>query len=75
METFTDQDLIKELQEYDPPIEMRTGGVTQQEWGKAQGIDTRAAGDRLNDLLAAGKLHRVRQRCADGFIRWVYYKP
>ena len=74
MEEFTTQDLIEELQRYHPPIEERTGGVTQQEWAKSQGIRPRSGGDLLNEMLDEGILYRLRQRCADGIVRYVYYK-
>ena len=74
METFTDQDLIAELQKFDPPIEMRDGGVTQQEWAEAQGIDPSTACEQLRIFVKDGKLHRIKQRCVDGLVRYVYYK-
>ena len=74
-ETFTDQDLIAELQQYEPPVEIRTGGVTQKEWSEAQNIDVWAASRQLNKFLDEGKVILKRQRCEDGRIRNVYYKP
>ena len=75
METFTDQDLIAELQQYEPPVENRTGGVTQKEWSVVQNIDVWAASRQLNKFLEEGKVIRKHQRCEDGRIRNVYYKP
>ena len=75
METFTDQDLIAELQKYDPPVEMRTGGFTQQDWADAQNISISVACDRLSKKVKAGILINKRQRCEDGIVRLVYYKP
>ena len=75
METFTDQDLIAELQEFCPPMKERTeGGITRQEWAKAQGLDPRSAGNQLNKMVDKGLLWRERQRCEDGIVRLVYYK-
>ena len=75
METFTDQDLIDELQKYHQPAQQRReGGVTQQEWARAQDIDPRTAGDQLNEMMDNGILCRKRQRCEDGRFRFVYYK-
>ena len=75
METYTDHDLIAELQQYEPPVEIRTGGVTQQEWSVAQNIDVWRASRQLNKFLKEGKVVMTRQRCEDGRIRNVYYKP
>ncbi len=75
METFTDQDLIAELQQYQPPVENRTGGITQEEWSKAQNVDIWRASRQLNKFLEEGKVIVKRQRCEDGRIRNVYYKP
>lgn len=74
METFTDHDLIAELQQYEPPVETRTGGVTQKEWSEAQNIDIWAASRQLNKFLEEGKVCVKRQRCEDGRIRNVYYR-
>ena len=75
METFTDQDLIAELQQYQPPVETRTGGFTQAEWAKAQNVAVYVASEQLRAFVEEGKLRMVRQRCEDGRVRNVYYKP
>ena len=76
-ETFTDQDLIAELQAHHPPVKQREPGfgVTAQEWAKAQGIHQRQGWEQLDKMLDDGTLDRERMRCEDGRIRWVYFKP
>ncbi len=74
METFTDQDLIAELQQYHPPIENRTGGFTQREWAEAQNLSISVANIKVKEMLKEGVIIEKRQRCEDGHIRFVYYK-
>lgn len=75
MESFTTQDLIKELQEYhQPAAPRREGGVTHDEWAEAQGISEPAARGQLKRLLVRGILEREWSLCGDGERRFVYYK-
>jgi predicted transcriptional regulator len=72
METFTTQDLIEELQNHLPttPIRKEGEGITVQ-----QGIAEPTARRQLTRLVEQGILTREKCKCADGEIRFVYYKP
>jgi len=75
METFTTQDLIEELRQHHLPVEpRREGGITIHEWAKEQGIGAAMAGLQLRGLVDKGVLVRENNRCADGRIRFVYYR-
>ena len=73
-DTFTTQDLIEELQQYQQPTPpRREGGVTIREWEEAQGISDTAARNQLKKLIDEGILERV--WTLDGGSRlWVYYR-
>jgi predicted transcriptional regulator len=76
METFTTQDLIEELQNYLPttPIRKEGEGITVQEWQDEQGIAEPTARRQLTRLVEQGVLTREKCKCADGEIRFVYYR-
>ena len=74
METFTTQDLIAELQQYQQTASpRREGGVTVIEWSEAQGVSDTAARNQLKKLVTEGILEREWNVCADGQRRFVYY--
>ncbi len=74
METFTTQDLIKELQEYQlTAAPRREGGVTIIEWAQAQGVSETAARKQFRKLMTKGILER--EWTLDGGNRmYVYYR-
>jgi predicted transcriptional regulator len=74
METFTTQDLIAELQEYQlTAVPRREGGVTINEWAQAQEISETAARKQLRRLMTEGILER--EWTLDGGNRmYVYYR-
>ena len=75
METFTTQDLIAELQEYQQPIpDRREGGVTLTEWAKAQNISVRLAQKQLDEFVEQGKLIKEYARTSPQGRGFVYYK-
>ena len=73
---FTTEELIAELQKESPPIKPRPEGegVTIKEWAVATGKGDRAASVELIKLMEQDVLRRERMRCADGLVRWVYFK-
>jgi predicted transcriptional regulator len=71
-EEFTTADLIDELQAY-VNEERPPGGVTVNEWAKAECCSKNLASARLLFLVEEGVLTRVKAR-VDGRRRWVYYK-
>jgi predicted transcriptional regulator len=75
MESFTTQDLIEELQQYQQTATpRREGGVTIDEWAEAQDISDTAARKQLEKLMKQGVIEREWSVCPDGIRRWVYYK-
>ena len=76
METFTTDDLIAELLEYDPPIKSRPAdyGVTAMEYAEAKNVTAHWASDKLLKHYRDGRNNRERMRDYDGQIRWVYFK-
>ncbi len=74
MESFTTQDLIEELQQYQlTAAPRREGGVTIIEWAQAQGISETASRKQLRKLVDKGVLER--EWTLDGVNRmYVYYK-
>ena len=74
-DTFTTQDLITELQQYQQiAAPRREGGVTTQEWAESQPVSDTAARKQLQKLVARGILEREWNLCPDGQRRWVYYR-
>jgi predicted transcriptional regulator len=77
MESFTTQDLIEELQQYQQTATpRREGGVTIIEWAEAQNpsISDTASRKQLKKLMDQGIIEREWSVCPDGIRRWVYYK-
>ena len=74
METFTTQDLIAELQEYQlTAVPRREGGVTIAEWSEAQEVSETASRKQLWKLVTKGILER--EWTLDGGNRmYVYYR-
>ena len=74
METFTTQDLIAELQEYQQTaVPRREGGVTIAEWSEAQEVSETASRKQLRSLMTKGVLER--EWTLDGGNRmYVYYR-
>jgi len=75
METFTTQDLIEELRQYQlNAVPRREGGVTHQEWASAQKVSEASSRKQLWKLIEKEILEREWSLCPDGQRRWVYYK-
>ena len=81
MESFTTQDLIAELQQYQqiaaPRRTTEKGeacGVTIAELAEEHGISDTAARNQLKKLVTKGILEREWTLCPDGQRRWVYYR-
>ena len=75
MESFTTQDLIAELQEYNPPRAVRReGGLTVVDWAEAQNISTRQALVELDKLVDDGALVKEWSWIKKHSVGWVYYK-
>ena len=75
MESFTTQDLIEELQQYQQAAApRREGGVTCDEWAEEQQVSNTAARNHLKKFVAQGILERERCLCPDGQRRFVYYR-
>ena len=74
-DTFTTQDLIAELQQYQQAAApRREGGVTCDEWAEKQGVSNTAARNHLKKFVAQGILEREWNLCPDGQRRYVYYR-
>jgi predicted transcriptional regulator len=55
VESFTDLDLLDELQRYHQPLaERREGGITAGEYAKAQGYTRKTARNHLKQRVADG---------------------
>ncbi len=74
MESFTTQDLIKELREHYPLVTpRREGGVTVREWADEQGIGYAAANKQLRNLEEEGVVVCEVNRCGNVNSR-VFYR-
>jgi Fic family protein len=74
VESFTDLDLLEELQAYHQPLaERREGGITAGEYAKAQGYTRKTARKKLNAMVEEGLLVKEHCKIASG-REFVYYK-
>lgn len=74
MESFTDLDLLAELEQYHQPIRERDGGFTHAEYAERFNCSIKTARKRCKRLVDSGTHRREKCHLGPNSTGWVYYR-